>query len=336
MDMNQGLKTEKTESGKWVSLLMFCLITCFTNSLFAGNDTLRTMKYSSRPVSATLNWQKEVRSRLFSLLKLDKLLSEKGNIALNPKELNSWDKGAYLQKEIEIKTTPGRRIKVVVTLPKQAGRQHPAVVCIHGHGGVIRSVYDTASIYKGFGEALANRNYVTIAAVVSQHKVYEDGMILMGERLWDLIRCIDYLESLVEVDPTSIGCAGLSLGGEMAMWLGAMDKRIKATVSAGFLTKMDHMEQNHCMCWKFPGLRQLIDYADIYSLVAPRALQCQNGVKEPLKDFYVPIAREALNEIQTIYRDFERPENLILDVHNGAHEIDLPALLYFLDKYLTQ
>ena len=183
---------------------------------------------------------------------------------------------------------------------------------------------------------MAIRNYVTIAAVVSQHKIFEDGRLLMGERLWDLMRCLDYLESLAEVDQTRIGCAGLSLGGEMAMWLGAMDKRIKATVSAGFLTKMDHMEQNHCMCWKFPGLRQLVDYADIYSLVAPRALQCQNGVKEPLKDFYVPLAHEALKEIQTIYRDFEKPENLILDVHNGAHEIDLPSLLYFLDKHLSQ
>ncbi len=336
MDMNQGPKTEKTEGRNWISLFVFCLITCFANSLFAGNDTLRTMKYFSRPVNATLTWQNEVRSRLFSLLKLDELLSGRGNIALNPKELSSLDKGAYLLKEVEINSTFARRIRVLVTFPKQAGGQYPAVICIHGHGGVIQSVYDTASIYKGFGEALAIRNYVTIAAVVSQHKVYEDGMILMGERLWDLIRSIDYLESLVEVDKTRIGCAGLSLGGEMAMWLGAMDKRIKATVSAGFLTKMDHMEQNHCMCWKFPGLRQLVDYADIYSLVAPRALQCQNGIKEPLKEFYVPIAHEALKEIQIIYRDFDRPENLILDVHKGAHEIDLPSLLYFLNKHLTQ
>ena len=92
MNMNQGLKTEKTEGRKWISLFVFCLITCFTNSSFAVNDTLRTMKYSPRSISATLVWQEEVRSRLFSLLKLDELLSERGNIALNPKELISLDK----------------------------------------------------------------------------------------------------------------------------------------------------------------------------------------------------------------------------------------------------
>ena len=116
----------------------------------------------------------------------------------------------------------------------------------------------------------------------------------MGERLWDLVRCVDYLQSMPEVDEHRIGCGGLSLGGEMAMWLGAMDERIAATVSAGFLTTMDQMEQNHCMCWKFEGLRELVDFTDIYSLIAPRPLQCQNGLLEPPTQFYVPLARKAM------------------------------------------
>ena len=129
---------------------------------------------------------------------------------------------------------------------------------------------------------------------------------------------------------------GLSLGGEMAMWLGAMDERIAATVSAGFLTNMDHMEKNHCLCWKFDGLRELVDYADIYALTAPRPLQCQNGLLEPPSQFYVPLARQAMEEVRTIYRDMDRPENVVLDVHREGHVIDLPALLYFLDKHLQQ
>lgn len=230
----------------------------------------------------------------------------------------------------------GRRIRVIVTIPKNAPGSCPAVVCIHGHGGTSRVVYEKGSIYKGFADALAARNFVTIAPFVSQHKVFEEGRLLMGERLWDLIRCVDYLVSMPKVDHTRIGCAGLSLGGEMAMWLGAMDQRIQATASSGFLTKMDQMEQNHCMCWKFPGLRQLVDYADIYSLVAPRPLQCQNGIKEPAKDFSVAVAREALKEIEVIYKDYQRPENLSFDVHEGAHEIDLPGLLSFFGKHLAQ
>jgi hypothetical protein len=171
---------------------------------------------------------------------------------------------------------------------------------------------------------------------VSQKNIYEKGGLLMAERLWDLIRCVDYLQSMPEVDGRRIGCGGLSLGGEMAMWLGAMDERIAATVSAGFLTTMDHMEQNHCMCWNFEGLREEVDFTDIYSLIAPRPLQCQNGMLEPVSQFYVPLARQAIEEIRTIYKDSDRPENVILDVHEGGHVIDLPGLIYFFEKHLYQ
>lgn len=75
--------------------------------------------------------------------------------------------------------------------------------------------------------------------------------------------------------------------------------------------------------------RELVDYADIYSLTAPRPLMCQNGLQEGPKDFYVPIARKAMEEIKLIYADLEKPENVVLDVHEGGHVIHLPSLLDF-------
>ncbi len=302
----------------------------------SGQDTLRTKQYISGSKESAIAWQNEVRAALFDLLMLNDLLSQKDQIDLNPEWLLTKDMGQYLWKELTINSTPGRRIKVILTIPKNREGKYPAVVCIHGHGGQIGSVYDTHSIYNGFAHELASNNYVTITTVVSQHEVYEDGMLLMGERLWDLIRCIDFLETLPEVDAERIGCGGLSLGGEMAMWLGGMDTRMKATLSAGFLTKMDHMEQNHCMCWKFPGLRTLVDYADIYALTAPRPLQCQNGLKEPESQFYVPLAREAMKEIKPIYVDMEHPENLELLVHPEGHVVDLEGALRFFDQQLLR
>ena len=312
-------------------LSVFSLIFLFN---VAAENPLRTMKYTSRPEKDAEIWQSNLRAKLFNILKMDDLSASLNSIDLNPKEILSEDKGEYLLKEIEFNSTKDRRISVILTIPKKTKGPWPAVVSIHGHGGKNLSVYDKTSIYKGFAAELAAGNYVTIAAIVSQHEIYEKDRMLMGERLWDLMRCVDYLESLTVVDKNRIGCAGLSLGGEMAMWLGAMDVRIQATVSSGFLTKMDQMEQNHCMCWKFPGLRELVDYADIYSLIAPRPLQCQNGLKEPLNDFTVPLARVALQEIEVIYTDYKQPENVSLVAHEGAHEIDLPSLLSFFDKYL--
>lgn len=310
------------------------------------SGTLRTMKYTNRSAAEAHAWQETVRTHLAARLKIDDLLQRREAIPLEPKRLSSSDKDGYRFEEVEIGSTAGRRIRVAVTMPTSHEGPCPAVVCIGGHGSDLYSPYDATTvsrepakikaerIYRGFGTALAQSGVVTISTTVSQHETYEDGRLLMGERLWDLMRCVDYLESLPEVDRSRIGCAGLSLGGEMAMWLGAMDERIAATVSAGFLTTMDHMEQDHCLCWKFDGLRELVDYADLYCLVAPRPLQCQNGTLEPPSQFYVPLARQAMREIRPIYDDMGKPENVTLDVHDGGHVIDLPGLLYFIEKHL--
>lgn len=307
----------------------------------------RMMKYTPRSAGDATRWQKELRTKLAARLKIDDLIQERAGIPLNPQKLSSLAKGAYAVEEFEISATKGRRMRIIVTTPTSQDGPRPAVVCIGGHGSDLYSPYGAGTVaknpektkaddfhYRGFATALAERGYVTISTTVSQHDVREEDRLLMGERLWDLMRCVDTLRSLPQVDASRIGCAGLSLGGEMAMWLGAMDERIAATVSAGFLTTMDHMEQNHCLCWKFDGLRELADFADIYSLTAPRALQCQNGLLEPESQFYVPLAREAMKEVRAIYDDTGKPENIALDVHDEGHVVDLPALLCFLDKHL--
>lgn len=316
--------------GIWI----FVLLTAA--SVAAPADGIRTMEYSRGAESEALVWQQSVRAELFSLLELDDLLRLKDSLPFNERVIAATDHGGYTERELEIQSTPGRRIRILLAAPNTDRRGLPAAVCIHGHGGNRRAVYDRGSIYKGFAAELAERGYVTISADVGQHEVYEEGRTLMGERLWDLIRCVDYASSLPQVNPSRIGCAGLSLGGEMAMWLAAMDERVTATVSSGFLTVMDQMEQNHCMCWKFDGLRELVDFADIYSLTAPRALQCQNGLSEGPTQFYVPVARRAFAEIRRIYEDMNQPGQVELDIHEGGHEIDLPALLAFFETRLPR
>jgi hypothetical protein len=304
--------------------------------LFGSDSNYRQMKYSTRSSREAVRWQRDVRTALLGLLKMEDLASRKRPLHFETKILGEEDKTAYHLLELEIHSTSTRKVPVILTIPNKKRGPFPAVVCIHGHGGTRYSVYDRSSIYKGFAAALAESGFVTIAADVGQHEVYENGRTLMGERLWDLMRCVDLLFSLEkEVDSERIGCAGLSLGGEMAMWLGAMDSRVSAVFSSGFLTVMDQMEQNHCMCWKFDGLREFVDFADIYSLIAPRALMCQNGLLEGPNDFYVPIARKAMEEIMVIYKNFKKPQDASLNVHQGGHEIHLPGLINFFHKNLA-
>jgi acetyl esterase/lipase len=293
---------------------------------------IRTMRYSPRPEAAAVRWQKDVRAKLAKLVRVDDL--EGPAIPLATKVLSTAEKPGYVLQEVEISSTPGRRIRAMLSVPRGAKPPYPAVVCIHGHGGNRRTTYEDTRIYKAFASALAERGYATAAVDVGQHEIAEPGRTLIGERLWDLMRAVDLLAAQKEVDRGRIGCAGLSLGGEMAMWLAAMDTRVAACVSSGFLTVMDQMERDHCMCWKIDGLRELVDFADIFALVAPRPLQCQNGLREPPTQFIVPLARQALREIRPIYADMGAPGNVALVVHAGEHEIDLPSLLEFFEARL--
>jgi hypothetical protein len=320
--------------------MRLCLIVILVLSfaaLPAIGESARTMQYTPGSAEDATAWQKNVREALFERLSLADLVRSTGEIPLDPQIVKTEERDGLVLEHIRLRSTRERTVSAVLARPLKAEGPLPAVVCIHGHGGDRFTPFNPeARQYKLFGTELVRRGFIVISTDVGRHKVYEQGRTLMGERLWDLMRCVDYLESLPEVDPNQIGCAGLSLGGEMAMWLAAMDGRVKATVSAGFLTVMDQMEQNHCMCWKFDGLRELVDFADIYSLIAPRALQCQNGRKEPPTQFTVPLAEKAMTEIRPIYEDFGRVGNVGLEVHDGGHEIALKPLIEFFSTHLAK
>jgi len=105
-----------------------------------------------------------------------------------------------------------------------------------------------------------------------------------------------------EVSAKRLGVVGLSLGGETAMYVGALDKRIQITVSSGFLTTMATMRNGrHCGCWWIEGLELLFDYSDIFCLVAPRTLVCENGIFDST-GFPIEVSRLAFERIVPAYR----------------------------------
>ena len=311
-------------------VIIFCLCSC--------KEHPRHMDRVPGTKQQAITWQNKLRSKLFSLLKIDDLVLNKSGIPLSPKKTAIKGFKGFIFSEWEINSTKKRRIKVVLTVPTNKKGPFPAIVVIGGHGCSRYSCYTDKFGHHSFARVLAENGYVTISARVSQHNTYENERTLMGERLWDLMRCVDFLMSLDGmVNPELIGCAGLSLGGEMAMWLGAMDKRINATVSSGFCTKMKHMkEKGHCACWDFPGLKETVDFSDIYSLIAPRALLCQNGLQEPDSQFPASIAREVIEKTRPTYSAFGKSDNLVFVVHKGKHEMDLPSLLTFFEKHLAR
>ena len=293
----------------------------------------RSMKYATRNEHAAISWQQEVRRKLLRVLKVRQFVLENTPVPLNARVLSTRAINNYVMHDVEITSSPGRRIQIRVTIPVSA-QIHPAVICLAGHGHNRYQLY-YRNPYRRFPSVLAERGYVTASVEVGQHTVSQKHHTLTGERLLDLVRTVDYLYSLPKVDKKKIACAGLSLGGEMSMWLGAMDTRIAAVVSSGFLTTMKHLEQNpHCKCWNEAGLRELVDFSDIYSLIAPRPLLLQIGRKEIQSAFPISIAQPGFEEIRTIYGDLNVPGNVSLVAHPDGHVIDLPSLLTFFHKTL--
>ena len=71
---------------------------------------------------------------------------------------------------------------------------------------------------------------------------------------------------------------------------------------------MENLRKGHCLCWDFPGLQRRYEFADIYSLIGPRPLQCQNGRLERLPGgFPIDLAEQAMAEIRQAYARWPRP-----------------------------
>lgn len=112
------------------------------------------------------------------------------------------------------------------------------------------------------------------------------GLSLTGLEVWDLMRLLDFACQSPEVRKEDgcalIGCAGFSGGGQYAMWLAALDERIRMAVVSGYVHGYyDSMLECHlCPCNYAPDLWRLGDISDICSLIAPRPLFVENGTRD--------------------------------------------------------
>lgn len=115
------------------------------------------------------------------------------------------------------------------------------------------------------------------------------GMSWPGLVAWDDMRTVDYLATRPEVDPSRIGCVGVSFGGWRSLFLAALDRRIAAACVVGFMSTIRAMLQRHVDTHSWvhfvPGLHRQLDLPDVASLTAPRPLlvqQCRRDALFPL------------------------------------------------------
>lgn len=127
------------------------------------------------------------------------------------------------------------------------------------------------------------------------------GRTLVGERVFDVDRGIDYLASRGDVDMSRIGIMGNSGGGTATLFSAALLPRIAfAMPSCYFCTFRDSvMSIYHCADNYFPGLYKYAEMADVMGLFAPKPLVIVAGIQDDI--FPIEGTREAFESLQRIY-----------------------------------
>ena len=151
------------------------------------------------------------------------------------------------------------------------------------------------------------------------------GITWPGVMLWDDLRTLDYLASRSEVDPTRLGCVGLSVGGYRSFLLAALDKRIKAAVDVGWMTSFASNIRRHVintvgLTFHIPGLYRYLDLPDLAALIAPRSVFVINGSKDGL--FPRDGVDKAFQKIEACFRKAGVAERQRCRMYDAPHQFN--------------
>lgn len=300
------------------------------------HDNLRQSPFKASSEKAFAAWQRQARRRLREIL--GEMPGEKVDFELGRERVEETDR--YVRERLVYRTRPGLQATAYLLTPKGVEFPVPAVLCVHGHGqGGKEEAVDPNSIYRGFGRRFAEEGYVALCPdqigfgeralpedrvnyQVLVHGLNMLGQTLIGWRYWDLVRALDLLEECPQVDEQRIGVMGLSLGGEMTLFLSALETRVRAACICGYLTShlSTFLDRPHCTCGHLRDLARYFEHADLAALIAPRPLFLDAGRQDP--SFPYTEAQKLVRQLRPVYRLCEQPRShLGIEVHDGRHEI---------------
>jgi len=145
------------------------------------------------------------------------------------------------------------------------------------------------------------------------------GKTLIGERVYDVERGIDYLATRGDADMKRIGVMGNSGGGTISVFSAALLPRIAfAMPSCYFCTFRDSiMSIYHCMDNYIPGLLRYAEMSDVLGLFAPKPVVVVAGKDDPI--FPIEATQRAFEELKGIYRASAAEDRCHLVVGDGGH-----------------
>ncbi|WP_276356352.1 alpha/beta hydrolase family protein [Cohnella caldifontis] len=277
--------------------------------------TGRALGLQAHDRDAYVEWRRNLREKLAELTGLGRMIP----CDLLPQEMGEPRLlDGYRREKLRIQTEPDVWMPFYVLVPDglEEGEKRPVVIAAHGHLGggkeSVAGVADHPAVRQAieeygydYGVQLVRQGYVVLCPdargfgerreywmqgdEASQvlgascnhlnHAAVAMGHALIGWLTWDLQRLIDFIPSLPYADADRIGCVGFSGGGMQALWLAAMDERVRAVVVSGYFSGYRDvlLLGTHCGCNYVPRLWEYADYGDIGALVAPRPMLVESG-----------------------------------------------------------
>lgn len=139
-------------------------------------------------------------------------------------------------------------------------------------------------------------------------------------------RALDYLCSRDDVDPSNVGCAGLSGGGLRTVYLAGLDDRIRCACCVGMMTTWRDYLLNKCYThtWMvyIPGIPLDLDYPEILGLRVPRATLVQNDNEDQL--FTLGEMHRADSILHDVYAKANAVDRYKCTFYPGPHKFDRP------------
>ena len=300
------------------------------------------------------SWSERFRSRLEATL-----APWPDRVSLDVEVTEEESVDGYRRSRIVFDSETDMSVPAYLLVPEGRVTPGSAVLAVHGHGpgkSRICGIDDPDGAPGGdYAAALARRGHVVLAPDLrcfgeradwnpDDHYACDTNLVHqvmagwnpLTQNLWDLGRALDVLEAHALVDPSRLGVAGFSYGGTMALFLAATDRRVAASVVAGYFSSW---AESHKVPWNMCGSQVLfgmlgrMEHVDLGALVAPRPLLVVSGRDDLL--FPVATAAAGVDRLRPIYERLGAGDRLVHDPFDGEHEWHGDVAYPFLDRWLS-
>jgi cephalosporin-C deacetylase-like acetyl esterase len=336
----RGPLTESDVNGRQLDGLQF--------SLSSYESIKPSMSFTATNEAAARLWQKRVRRKLTELLRG----FPPTRAALQARILEKKKINAYTREKIIFQSRDNLSVFGYLLLPEKVSGPVPAIVCLPGHGrgcddivGIAENGQQRESksgYSRDFALQVVERGYATFAIEQLAFGCRRDdaarkkgagqsscqpsagaalllGQTMLGWRVWDVMRAIDYLRSRSEIDSSRLATMGISGGGTVSLFSAALDERITVGVVSGYFNTFRDsiLSLSHCIDNYVPGILNYVEMYDIAGLIAPRGLFVESGARDPI--FPVHGSRAAVRKAQSIYSVFGAANKFGHEVFDDEH-----------------